>query len=445
MSDVKPAQRGRAPVRWFVRWSACAALLAMLLASAGGCSGDLPTEYGRSKGRSGTHSINGFATLRQSFESNAWSSRDVHRLNDRLQSIDTLVWTPTLHKADESEAVDWLQDWLDERPRTLIYVLPDMGSEPAYWEAARTLAPAEQRIEYRRRYARALARAMTQWSPGALDPQDHSVLIERPWFRSKRRLAMSPGWELIAHDHTTGGNAWQYEPLLEAADGTTLVMRITRDPLSIDAPVSHNGDGQSQILVIAGGSLVSNFAMTASSGQAVARTLLAQSESVGPSEGKRVGFLRSGPEGVLVSDADEPLTSSGMELLTVWPLSLITMHLALIAIVACLIVLPIFGRPRRVKERSQSDFADHIRAVAVLMHRSGGETYAASRISDYFRRIRGEAAGPWVLPETHDQPPAPVRSHSHSPASRPAGTLASQPEPEMDEPRIESPHDPHRS
>jgi len=424
-------------------WSIAGLLLVLLLSIASGCGGDLSTEYARSKGRSGTHSINGLATLRQSFEKEAWNSRDLHRLNDRLQSLDALVWTPTLHKADESQAVDWLQQWLLERPRTLIYVLPDMGSEQAYWDSARELAPADQRMEYRRRSARALSRAMTQWSAGAIDPLDDSLLIERPWFRSQRRVGMSPGWEIIARDNLSSGEVWQYEPLLETADGAALVMRISRDDWAGDASL-HSDSGASQILVVAGGSLLTNLALTTSTGQEVARTLLVQSAAIAPSEARRIGFLRSGPEGVAVSDSDEPPAHSGMELLTVWPLSLITMHLALIAIVACLSVLPIFGRPRRVKERSPSDFADHIRAVAALMHRTGGEAYAASRISDYFRRIRGETAGPWVLPESHDPPP-PVVPRPHPPASPSVGTLASHLKPVTDEPRIEPSHDPARN
>lgn len=424
----------RSPIGW---------LLVVLFAFSGGCSKDLPTEYGYSKGRSGTASINGLGALRQSFESNAWESRDLHRLNDRLQSIDALVWTPTLHKADESEAVAWFQEWLGERPRTLIYVLPDRGSEPSYWESARELAPSDQRVEYRRRYARSLTRTMTHWTPGSYDPQDSKAVIDRSWFRAERMPGMLPGWNITARDEPGGDDVWHSEPLLQRDDGMILVMRITPDDWDNQAPSDAPSGSSSQILVVAGGSLVTNYGMTTLTGQAVARSLIAHSNGTTSGTTKRVGFLRSGPEGVPVSDSDEPPALSGMELLTVWPLSLITMHLALIAIVACLIVLPIFGRPRRVKERSPSDFADHIRAIAALMQRTGGEAYAASRISDYFRRIRGETTGPWVLPETHDQP-LPISARPDPPASVSAGTLASHPEPVTDESRVESSHDPTR-
>lgn len=430
------------PIRTTASWRLSSMLLVILLAASSGCRHQLSTEYGYSKGRSGTQSINGFGTLRQAFEQNAWSSRDLHRLNDRLQGLDALVWTPTVHKADETEAVDWLENWLDERPRTLVYVLPDMGSELAYWDSARELAPAEQRVEYRRRYAQALTQIMTRWSTGAYDLQDNSAVIERPWFRSERRLGLSPGWEITSQAGTGVSEVWQSEPLVETADGRTLVMRITCDDWENAVSLHPAAEHSSQILVVAGGSLVSNFALTTSIGHDVAKSLIAHTDATAAGTSKRIGFLRSGPEGVVVNDADDPPTRSGMELLTVWPLSLITMHLALIAIVACLVVLPIFGRPRRVKERSSSDFADHIQAIAALMYRTGGEEYAAARISEYFRRIRGETAGPWILPETHEQAPSVA---SHPTDDRPAITLASQPTPETNEPRIESPDDPARS
>ena len=92
--------------------------------------------------------------------------------------------------------------------------------------------------------------------------------------------------------------------------------------------------------------------------------------------------------------------ASGMELLTVWPISLVTIHGVLLGLVVCLMLLPIFGRPRKVRRVDHSDFGDHLDAVAALMNRAGGEEFAKQRISEYFKRIRGENSGPWVQPDT---------------------------------------------
>jgi hypothetical protein len=453
----------------------------LLLTVVGGCNRGLPTEYGKSKGRSGLQSINGFGTLRRSFESNGWKTQDIRRLSARLQSVDAIVWTPTTHlptAADESEAIHWLQQWLDERPRTLIYVIPDDGSELDYWRLAKGLAPPAQRLEYRRRYARTLTTWMTE-------PQDQPSL-DRIWFKAKRRKQDSPSWEILhpvsAVDSAatpvtpptvsstarvrTGRSGvvispsgsselesidperFQYEPLISDDAEATLVMRISWDPAGIDGDGDEGMDGPSQVLVVAGGSQVNNFALTQPQGRQVAQTLLDHSELSRGSGAGRAAFLLSNYTGVPVSEgSDEPPISSGMELLTVWPLSLVTMHLALMGIIACLILLPIFGRPRHVKERPTSDFADHIHAVAVLMNRSGGEEFARARISDYFRRLRGETAGKWIAPEQRSEPLAHSRPHAHSkriaqdrqlppqPVDPPEATLGNTSEPINREPQ----------
>lgn len=92
-----------------------------------------------------------------------------------------------------------------------------------------------------------------------------------------------------------------------------------------------------------------------------------------------------------------------MELLTVWPLSLVTMHGVMLGLVICLMLLPIFGRPRKIRRTRKSDFGQHLDAVAALMNKSGGERYARARISEYMKRMHGESSGPWVLPEPPSQ------------------------------------------
>jgi len=103
---------------------------------------------------------------------------------------------------------------------------------------------------------------------------------------------------------------------------------------------------------------------------------------------------------VMISDIDPEINAvTGMVLFTVWPLSLVMLHLAVIGFVACMILLPIFGRPREDEGKTASDFRDHLDAVASLMHRSGGEEFARRRVSDYMRRIRGDVVGDWIMPE----------------------------------------------
>lgn len=459
----------------------------MLLLSAG-CARGLVPEYGQTKGTSGNKGINGFGTLRKSFEANGWKARDVTRLSERLQSLDAMVWIPTTHEGADGAAVRWLHDWLGDKPRTLIYILPDEGNEVRYWEQARALAPPQQRLEYRRRHARAITELMNGPYGGNLDDTEQ---MDRLWFKASMLRDPRPRWKILPHStvvnaappgvgvgtgpftvtmssewsedgYDLGDSDLQLQPFITSTDGKPLVVRIFTPKRPATAKDDGDGDlkllmgdeaaevtsgedlepevdpallaemneewsedqwtedgewidpaeaqlrarrrsgygiGDSEIIVIAGGSLVSNFGMATDEGRAIAKRLLAESSKRADPTKPRIGFITSSYAGVPVSDpSDKPQMATGMEWLTVWPLSIITIHLALMGIIACIVLFPIFGRPRKLRERSNSDFADHINAVAALLHRSNGEHYARQRISEYFRKVRGETAGPWVMP-----------------------------------------------
>nr|WP_271872476.1 hypothetical protein [Rubripirellula sp.] len=97
-------------------------------------------------------------------------------------------------------------------------------------------------------------------------------------------------------------------------------------------------------------------------------------------------------------------------MLTVWPISLLTMHGIFLGLVICLMLLPIFGRPKKISHNQSGNFGDHLDAVAALMKRAGGEKYARSKISDYMKRMRGETTGPWIIKEALPAPPKPIHT-----------------------------------
>ncbi len=431
--------------------------LAIILAIAAtmvGCRQRLETDYGPSDGGVGTQSINGFATLRQRFRDDGWQTQDVYRLNERLESLDALVWTPSTVLADDIAGLFWLQGWLSQRPRTLVYVIPDGGSEVDYWRLARRSAPPDQRVEYRRRAARGLAKRLNG-EPSRGRPTPDS--IDRLWFRGLRRAHAEPIWDVFAETipqtQTTLASQWQalleedsaaikpapdervpadrlrYEPLPPQIDHRPLAVKIESREATDRASTAL---GSSQVIVVAGGSWLTNFALARPDeplGRELAAEIIAHSADRAGSETGRIGFLLTGVDSVPISNADEvrPPVSTGMELLTTWPLSLVTLHLAFMGIVACLVLLPIFGRPTRLDRRSPNDFADHIKAVAVLMRRTGIETTARIQISDYFRQVRGETSGPWVLPET-------LAVNPDSPLPKKPDSLAKEPDPFRENP-----------
>lgn len=444
------------------------ALLVLVLASLLGCGQELSTEYGKSSGTEGLNSVNGFGALRQSLELNGWQTRDIRQLSDRLQQLDAIVWIPTTATPPNLTTLDWFADWLRSRPRTLIYVIADPGSESEYWESVAALATPAQRLEFRRKAAARLAEEMTDKHWG-VDGDDH--YLDLTWFAARWRGGATPVWEIVpqvpptsvpvsngsapatgpGYKPFTGDSSESFfggerqiapvdidllrmTPLAQAADGTPLAVRIDSEPAGPYIPTSDGtfaptpvGLAPSRVIVVAGGSLINNFAVAQyeqPQGRRLVRQLIQELERSPNSTSRRAGFLVAGPQGVpiVLPGEDKPSTGSGSEWLTVWPLSLISLHLAVIGIIACLIMLPIFGRPRKLRESSSGDFSDHIHAVAQLMKRTGGEAVARERISEYFRKVRGETTGPWVIADHATQHAAP--RIAAQPASAPAAALA---------------------
>ncbi|MCG8652986.1 MAG: DUF6348 family protein [Pirellulales bacterium] len=412
------------------------AVLAMLAAGLvllGGCS-RLTTEYGKSKGASGRRSLNGFGALRTTYQQAGFRDRDVTRLSDRVKQQDVIVWTPQMLKPVSTKVTRWFDRWLRQGDHTLVYILPDSGSETDYWMEAGKLAPPPQRLEYRKRAARSVNERMT-WR------LNRSGVTSNGWFAIEPLLRRAPLGELSGPwSETLGQDAAQaddieYELTIKLFDETAAAPAAagvlagptgpgagafpffidettqTKTPVSFHSVLRSGSDEviiaeirseqwrNSKIIVVAGGSLLTNYAFTREFNRGLAEKIV--SESTPQHDRTRLaGFLTSNWNAIPVSERKPGVPkASGMELLTVWPISLVTTHGVMLGLVICLMLLPIFGRPKRVLRAHQNDFGDHLDAVAALMNKSGGVDYARARISEYMKRIRGETSGKWVLPD----------------------------------------------
>lgn len=431
----------------------------------GGCD-RFSTDYGNSKGLSGRKSLNGFGGLRRAYQNAGYTTRDVSRLTDRVQKSDVIVWTPQEYGSISVEVTDWFESWLSMGNRTLVYIVPDSGSEVDYWQDAMNLAPPNQRLEYRKQAARAInARAIWRLNRSPLSSNGWFVVspsvsrqgasdLSGPWSAAQSETAANQAHpnsttgfsadgpagsgppvtiELKLTAYTTrttgssakpgnipaglpsqlnakanGPNSTGFSPFAATASETEVAFESLLDNSereSVIGLIQSEQWSDSRIIVVAGGSLLTNYALARPVGRQLAGRLIQASQaSVGnakASDSLQAGFLTTGWSGVSVSERKPGVpTASGMELLTVWPISLITIHGVMLGLVVCLMLLPIFGRPRRLRRVEQGDFGDHLDAVAALMKKAGGEAYAKQRISEYFRRIRDENAGPWILPDT---------------------------------------------
>lgn len=461
---------GVSPVR-----AAAGVFVAIVLALMSGCGDGLGTSYGPSSGYLAKQSINGFTTFRRSFDKAGFTTRDLNRLTDRARRSAVIVWTPTHPAGIENRTTSWMERWLRQGNRTLIYVLPDSGSEALFYRDARPLASPQQRLEYRRKYAEALIEEH-RWQ------LQRNALQSNGWFfvgpkvqRTAVVLADSDAakdgnwkessefdepqrfeWVIEAYDRENppqqgapiwqpagpGSMPWQFgqtvspgstevdfQPILQSTDGDTLVAQITSDQWR-----------GSQILVVAGGSLLTNYGLTLPSNQQLAGSLIDQSlATVNPSnraaakpdelsdEFKPTASFATASYSLPISErAGEIPRAAGAEFFTEFPLSFVTLHIAILGFVICLMLMPIFGRPRRIDRGVLTNFGDHINAVATLMRRRGGQAYARQRISDYMKQVRDETSGPWVIVDPH--PAASAAIHMHVPGATSSGEIAATPD-----------------
>ncbi|MDG2224162.1 MAG: hypothetical protein P8L85_22460 [Rubripirellula sp.] len=416
--------------------------LVLALVATCGC-GSLTTDYGQSRGQAGRTSLNGFGALRKSYSQAGFRDRDISRLTDRVMDTDVIVWTPQMLLPVGANATNWFNRWLSRGGRTLVYVIPDSGSEVEYWSDASKLAAPPQRLEYRRRAARSTNERML-WR------MNRPSMTSNGWFRVESLIRRQPvrevtgPWQddfdqLSAEDYTpvgiefdvlavdpeadnsisfakaingtgpTGPGNAQWLPTVEPTStvtptqSTPQLSEANGKPLVVQIQSKRWRD--SQILVVAGGSLLTNYSFTNPFNRVLADRIIQASQPANVAS-PLAGFLTSNRFEVPVSVQNPGVPeASGMELLTVWPLSLVTMHGLMLGVVICLMLLPIFGRPRRIRRTNENEFGHHLDAVAALMNKAGGERYARMRISEYFKRMHGEASGPWVLPEDSSKPP----------------------------------------
>ena len=145
----------------------------------------------------------------------------------------------------------------------------------------------------------------------------------------------------------------------------------------------------SKVLVVANGSIVSNVGMLGVGQRRIAERIIDRFSAGG------VGFISGSGDPLLRSGGSELEVQRGFEMLTVWPLNVLTIHGAVAAMVAILAFSPIFGRPKRLRGSSTADFGEHVQAVGELIRGTGDVQYAKRTIAKYFRVVRGDSVSPW--------------------------------------------------
>ena len=377
-----------------------ASALGLLLFVTGCGSGQqLNTEYGKIAGRHGTDSLNGVSVLADMFVQRGFKVKRRTKISPRIEKFETIVWFPDDYSCPSEEAIESLNQWLQNAngytKRTLIYVGRDYDARTDYLNRVKDSAPIQQREELLRRIAEARLAQDSQSSQGELFWFDADISTCE-WFeqeslgRQKAQFLTGPMSDqvnarecvveystiLVATQETLdGGGRWEAESLLKA-DGHPTVLRLTRPDI---AP------GESEILVISNGSFLLNYTLINSEHRKLAGQLIDRCEPY-----EDVLFLESGRRGIDVSDSDT-INHNTWAWIAQPPLRYIVPHFLMWGILFCFVYFPIFGRPRRLKKGNTTTFRSHINAMGKLMGRSRLPNGAINRIRNYQHLISGES------------------------------------------------------
>jgi len=398
---------GGAPPRGLglpIAGAACALLLVIVgVLLAGRRDEPLPTVYGRRRGGEAGRSVNGTAVLADMFRARGDTVTTMSRFSPRLDRYDVIIWVPDDFAPPDKEHRERLEEWLSSGSgRTVVYIGRDYNAALDYWERMAPTAPAELASEALHRQAEARAEweaarsqmpseEYARWFTARRDKKRHKVTeLSGPWAdgidASRTDIHVEGRLDVPSYDDMTGPDDLPpetIEPLLKSGD-EALVFRLS-EPDWTDEDDSDPG----QIIVVTNGSFLLNYPLVNHENRKLADKLIAACGE----ESKKVVFIESTAGGPPNLDKEPTGTMpSPLELLKVWPLNVILLHVAVLGIIVCLSRSPIFGRPRDLPGDSPSDFGKHVAALGKLLARTKDRNYAQARLAQY-RQVAERRSG----------------------------------------------------
>ena len=375
-------------------------LLALASLALAGCSADdIDKTYGRRRGSEGGASVNGVGVLAGMFEQQGHRVATARRLSPKLDRYDTIIWAPDDFEPPGREQREFLEDWLRAEGfgnRTLVYIGRDYDAATTYWRNVRRKAPALQAEEIARR----LAKAQSEHDRARVGTSEKGYTR---WFVARRDGARRAVRQLSSPDDTwtDGIDASKvgieiegaldvpqpldkpqgerelpaFEVLLQSGDDA-IVMRVRDDYWE-----------SSKIIVATNGSFLLNLPLVNHEHRKLAGKLIAE---CGP-PGSTV-FLESGPGGPPVANKD-PKTRypTVLDVLRVWPLSVVMLHFVALGLLFCFAYFPVFGEPRKLERDATSDFGKHVDALGDLLQRTRDQAYAAGRLKHYQQNVQRDS------------------------------------------------------
>ena len=390
-----------------------------------GCQPSVPdARYGQSTAATARNSPGGYSVLRAYCKEAGFQTSSILKLTPSVRKMDVIIWTPDSFNPHQQVTIDWIQEWLAEGGKTLVYVGRDYSAyadllERSFEKAVgsrnqanlsekdlsdRELAVAiamhlEQQKLLRERSAAQSQQEILPWATHDLRSQQwkEPTAIGGEWAEAVQgrehriiyRSVLRPNIEGDESSEDAFGVAFQSETLL--ADGGESVNSTSTPLLSRLVPSGNDWLEEyrdSQIFLLSTPALVSNYSLTHEGNRQICKRLV---EQFG---GTRIGFVAGEEDPVVRFDQDWE-SQKGFELLTQWPMSLISLHALFMGGIVLLALYPILGRPRKLPVRSSQDFAQHIVALGDLLGRTRDEAYAKKVIGDYFRTVKRDPHSHW--------------------------------------------------
>ncbi len=411
-----------------------------------------PEGFAEVSGPNATRSLNGMGVHRRMWESTGAKILTPQKLSPRLDSIDTIVLVGSSYQPPGSLARDWLEKWLAKKPgRTVIYFGRDFDAGLMYreetlsqvaelqrdraeiqsasrratnyvnrnaqipedtfcrWFFTRTSAPPKVHSKFSGPWAGELVGLEGVWPTGVLlEPPDTKLKQKIPsWIKggksplvpAKTFISGADGEQALG-DKEVQRSIWKADELEDsetwdaewelAGDATVLLAGSDEAPLV--HRIEHEKFPGSKILIVANGAPFLNGSLVKPLHRKVSELLIQDCQPA-----KRVAMMEYGENGILLSNvAASSETNFGMQVLTVWPLSAISMHAAIFGIIAFAVLLPILGRPQSLRKQSVTDFGLHVEAMGRMMFESRDLMYGLRATQEYFTKVRRETPPDWL-------------------------------------------------
>lgn len=433
-----------------------------------GCRNSLSTYYGLSEGIDARCSPASVSLFRNLCSEDGRSTLMVRSLSPRaMKKLNAIVWSADSFEPHQPETVAWFERWLSSGGRTLIYVGRDFSPTADYWSQSADKfaisggsdqdalsAHEKQAIELAELdRMRSGVRAMTATPWCLFDHsqrnEEHITESKGPWSNeidgAKARLFLRStpmgyseanlttiqkefDWEsedtsgkpVNTVNTATTATTVEYEFKWQTSDAAMkgIVKSLTAtdlpemesllctlDDRPLIAEVSKPSWGSSRVIVLSNASLISNLSLTNYENLALAKMLVRELPK------QNIGFL-TGSNDPRVRKDDNSDQQKGFEMLTIWPLNVISLHAVFLGMLVLLAAFPIFGRAKLLPVKSTREFGQHIEAVGGLLFKSQDRFYALATIAEYFRNVRKEPTSPWsnVEPAAQQEPKSPFQS-----------------------------------